>query len=261
MSVDLASRNDVSARAMRERLSNGLRLLEGQLSLQRATRCKLTHYFVSSVAALFGAFSAALFLCNIAHARLVEAREPLFGLPTSTFSWILGTGAIAVALACVFVRPSGFKLGLVLWFAASVVIYQLGLQWLGIQNLSGYIAGLAHAFNLSNSLAMTFLDLLFSYLFIGSAALLLWDYLAGPEEVELKGTCMHCGGHMAFSSRSLGQKILCPHCSKETTLRKPGMLKMSCYFCRGHLEFPTYATGEKIQCPHCKMDITLKEQT
>jgi hypothetical protein len=36
-------------------------------------------------------------------------------------------------------------------------------------------------------------------------------------------------------------------------------LKTVCYFCKGHVGFPAHAIGEKIHCPHCKMDITLKE--
>jgi hypothetical protein len=36
-------------------------------------------------------------------------------------------------------------------------------------------------------------------------------------------------------------------------------LKISCFFCKEHIEFPGHAIGEKLKCPHCKMDITLKE--
>ncbi|MGO8931304.1 MAG: hypothetical protein ACLQU3_30985 [Limisphaerales bacterium] len=222
---------------------------------------RLTLYFTYSAAALLAAFTTALFLGNIAAAKLVDARDPLSALRTSTLFWILGLEAMAVALACVYMRPSRFKLGIVLWFAATLVIYRLGLSWQGVHNLSGYTGSLAHAFNLSNRFANSLLNVLFLYLFAGSAALLLWGFLARPEEAPSKAYCTHCGGHIAFSAGNLGQTILCPHCLKETTLQKPGMLKMSCFFCKGHIEFPTHAIGQKIHCPHCKMDITLKETT
>ena len=259
MTVDAASLNAAPVGATRERPANRLLSFHRQLCLHSGVHSRLVQYFISSAIALLAAFAAALFLCNIAHAELVAPREPLFALPTSTLFWILGTEATALAFACVFMRPSRLKLGLVLWFAATVVIYRLGLHWQGVHSLSGYIASLAHTFGPSSGLAITLLDLLFSYLFTGSAVLLLWDFLTGPEEIELKATCIHCGGHIAFSSGNLGQKILCPHCSKETTLHKSGMRKMSCYFCKGHIEFPTYAIGEKIHCPHCNRDITLKD--
>jgi len=31
------------------------------------------------------------------------------------------------------------------------------------------------------------------------------------------------------------------------------------FFCKKHIVFPSHAIGEKMPCPHCKMDITLKE--
>jgi len=261
MTVDAASLKAAPTRAPREGPANSLLSFHRQLCLHTGVQSKFIHYFLSSAIALLAAFAAALFLGNIACAELVAPRDPLFALRTSTLFWILGTEATALALACAYLRPTRLKLGLVLWFAATLLIYRLGLQWQGVHNLCGYTASLAHTFGLSSGFATILLNLLFSYLFTGSAALLLWDCLTGPEEVQLNATCGHCGGQISFPSRDLGQRIPCPHCLKETTLHKPGMRKMSCYFCKGHIEFPAHAIGEKIRCPHCNMDITLKETT
>src|SRR5208337_573985 len=106
---------------------------------------KLTLYFTYSAAVLLAAFTTALFLCNIAAAKLVQPRDPLFGIGTDTLFWILGIGATAVLLACIYMREPRFKLALFLWFAAIAVIYRVGLQWQGAHNLSGYTGSLAHA--------------------------------------------------------------------------------------------------------------------
>ena len=220
---------------------------------------KLTLYFTNSVAGLLTAFATALFLGNIASADIVQPHDPLFAIRMDLFFWILGLAAMAVAIGCIFMRQPHFKLALILWFAATVVIYRLGLQWQGVHTALGYLGRLAHTFNLSTGFTNSLLHLLFLYLFTGSTVLWLWNLLARPEEVPLKVICIHCGGHIAFSARNLGQKIPCPHCHKETTLRKSDLLKMTCFFCQEHVEFPIHAIGEKIPCPHCKMDITLKE--
>jgi hypothetical protein len=259
MTVDTANLKPSPANAIREPLANRFYSFRRQVCLHTGVQSKLIYYFIDSATALLAAFAAALFLCNIAHAKLVAPHEPLFALRTSTLFWILGMEAMAVALACVYIRPCRFKLGVVLWFAATLGIYRLGLQWQGVHNLCGYTASLADTFGLSSGFAICLFNLLFSYLFTGSAALLLWDCLPRPEEAQLKATCIHCGGHIAFLSGNLGQKVLCPHCSKETTLHKPGMRKMSCCFCKGHIEFPSHAIGQRIHCPHCKMGIILKE--
>jgi DNA-directed RNA polymerase subunit RPC12/RpoP len=221
---------------------------------------KLTRYFTDSVAALLTAFAAALFIGNVASAKLVPPHDPLFAVSMSNFFWILGAVALVVMLVAVFSEQPRFKLFLILWFATNMIIYRLGLQWQGVHAPNGYVGSLAHAFNLSSGFTYSLLSLLFLYLFTVSAFLLFWNYLARPAEVSLKAICIHCSGHIAFSAQNLGQRIPCPHCQKETILRKPDLLlKMACYFCKEHIEFPTYAIGEKIRCPHCKMEIGLKE--
>ena len=220
---------------------------------------KPAHYFTNSVAALLATFATGLFLCNIADAQLYQAHDPLLAVSMNIFFWILGLGAMSVAVACIIIRQTCFKLALVLWFATNLIIYRFGLQCQGVHDARGYLGSLAHTFNISSGVTNILLSLLFLYLFIGSAALLLGNFLAKPEVISLKTFCVHCGGHIAFSAGNLGQKIPCPHCQKETTLRKPDLLKMSCFFCQEHIEFPSHAIGEKMPCPHCNMDITLKE--
>jgi prepilin-type N-terminal cleavage/methylation domain-containing protein len=51
------------------------------------------------------------------------------------------------------------------------------------------------------------------------------------------------------------------HCQNSVPLRKSEEnLKKTCFFCEQHIEFPAHFIGEKMPCPHCKMDITLKER-
>ena len=221
---------------------------------------KLTLYFTDSVAALLTAFATSLFLCNFASTKLVRPHDPLFGIPMDVFFWILGLGAMAVMLACLFMRQSQFKLVIILWFATNLIVFRLGLQWQGMHNTRGYIGSLAQTFNLSSGVTSGLLNILFLYLFIGSAALSLWNVLARPEEVPLITICAHCGGHIAFSPRNSGQEIPCPHCKATITLSNPENLKTSCFFCKEHIEFPVHAVGRKIPCPHSAKTITLLKQ-
>ena len=219
---------------------------------------KLTLYFTDSVAGLLTAFTTALFLCNIASAKLVQPHDPLFAIPMDAFFWILGLAAMAVMLACIFMQQPHFKLVVILWFATNLIIYRLGLQWQGVHNIRGYVGMLAHTFNLSNGVTSSLLNILILYLFIVSGVLLIWKFLARPVEVPVKAVCAHCGGHITFLPNALGQQISCPHCRTAITLRKPDEnLKMICVLCGGHVEFPAHALGQKIPCPHCAKTITL----
>jgi hypothetical protein len=223
-------------------------------------QAKLNRCFIDFAAALLTAMAVAFILSNLASGTLVQPHDPVFMISMRTLFWILGALGLAVAAVCIFAGNPRLKLALVLWFALNLVVYERGLQSSGTHGARGYLGTLAATFSLSTSTADMVLKALFLYLLIGSSALLVWlMFTVKMEKTFLKTTCAHCGGHIAFSARNLGQKIPCPHCQATITLRKPDLLKMSCYFCQEHIEFPTHAIGEKIPCPHCKMDITLKE--
>ena len=250
---------------------------------------KLNNYFTDSVAALLAAFTTALLISNFTAAKLAPPHDPLLALPMDIFFWILGSFAMAVVFACIFIRQSRLKLAIILWFALNLIIYRLDWQWQGIHNPRGYFDSLARAFNLSDSSANILSSLVFLYLFTVSACLLVWIFMNRAEEDEsekkavpfyaqlatpkpgetggvqstfvrtLKISCTDCGGHIEFPTNFFGEKIPCPHCQTMITLQKTKNLKMSCAACDGHIEFPDHAVNGKISCPHCKIDITLKE--
>src|ERR1035437_4637193 len=115
------------------------------------TRFQVIRYFTDSSVALLAATTAALFICNIANANLVQPHDPLFAVSMDTFFWTLGASAVALMLVCIFMQQPRFKLALILWFATNVVIYGLGLQWQRVHNTRGYVSTLAHTFNLSSN--------------------------------------------------------------------------------------------------------------
>jgi DNA-directed RNA polymerase subunit RPC12/RpoP len=229
----------------------------------KAMQAKLTRGFTDSAAALLAALALGLLLSNLASATLVPPREPVLLLTLRTFFWALAGMALAVALITIFAANLRLKLALVLWLALNLVVYEIGLRSTGAHGAGGYLGSLADTFGLSTRVADVFLKALFLYLLAGSFTLLAWSWFQKStlksNSATYKTACAHCGGHIAFSIRNLGQIIPCPHCQQPTTLRKPDFLKMTCFFCKEHIEFPTHALGEKIPCPHCNMDITLKE--
>lgn len=219
---------------------------------------KLTGAFLQSAATLLVACATALILGNIAGNGLAQPHDILLGISIRNLFWILIGCGLVVALYCIFGKIVRLKLALVSWLALNLILYRLGLHWMGAQGIGGYVGNLARSFHLASDVTSQLMQLCVLYLFVGSAGFLIW-HLVRREEVSLKAICTHCGGHIGFAAQNLGQKTPCPHCQKPTTLRMPENLKMSCFFCKEHIEFPSHAIGEKLKCPHCQMDITLKE--
>ncbi|HEY5298230.1 MAG TPA: hypothetical protein VIK59_09910 [Verrucomicrobiae bacterium] len=219
----------------------------------------LIRIFIYSAGALLLAAASAVFMTNWANAGFGTAHDPIFGITIRNVFWIVGGIELAVALVCLFGRPTSLQLTLVLWLSINLVVYRLGLAG----SFRGSIGNLSDVLGISPAMADGLLKIVVLYLLTGSFLSLLWLWMRkkfGAANGYLKTSCVSCGGHINFSTQNLGQKIACPHCQKETILRKPDLLKMSCFFCQEHIEFPTHALGEKIKCPHCNNDITLKEQ-
>jgi hypothetical protein len=202
--------------------------------------------------------------------KLLEPHDPIFGIPMPGFLLLLGVLESVVGLLCFIWKNMAGLAVVVLWLAVNLAVCQAGFGWLGVNGSGrGYFDCVTAAFALPTSLVEGVLRLITAYLLVGSPlvliccrierkqALLQASQLASGE--LLKNSCPACLGHILFSATNLGQKVPCPHCRADVTLRQTDNLKMSCFFCNGHIEFPKYAIGEKVQCPHCKMDITLKE--
>lgn len=225
----------------------------------------LPRLFIYSAGVLLLAAVLGMFFSIEAGRGLIHPHEPLSGINLPVFFSIVGGLELAVALICLFGQNALLQTSLVLWLAINLGVYQGGLWWLGISGgFKGYLGGVSGAFGISVGIADLILKILVLYLLTGSLFSLLWSWAKKPPaepqdnvDGDLKTVCPSCGGHIRFASQNLGQKIPCPHCQKETILRKSGLLKMSCYFCKEHIEFPSHAIGHKMRCPHCKNDITL----
>lgn len=226
---------------------------------------RMVRRFNQSTGVLLLATGLALFLSNWAGAELASPQDPLLLIPVRTLHWVIGLVGLILAGVCLFGSRAFLQTTVVLWLAVNFWIYVFGLRWSGVPNMQAALGSFPEAFGLSRGTAAFLVQGVFGYLLLGSLLIMSWLWIHGrqagksDESRDLRLSCVHCGGHIAFPATRTGQKISCPHCEKAITLRKPENLKMSCYFCKGHIEFPSHAIGNKLPCPHCQMDITLIE--
>jgi Zn finger protein HypA/HybF involved in hydrogenase expression len=223
-------------------------------------RTKSIRWFVGSAVTLLAALAVALVVTNLSCLHLTHPRDPLSGLSMAPVFWIFAAVMVVGVIGCIRIQSPRLLLILILWLSGNLIAYRLGLLWMGVPGMTGYLTPIAHTFGLPSGLTTGLLSVVILYLFTGSLGLLSWSVATGPEELPLKASCQKCGGHVAFSPHNLGFKIPCPHCQTVLTLRGADeTLKMSCFFCRGHVQFAAHALGTKLPCPHCKKDITLVE--
>ncbi len=222
-------------------------------------------YFLDTTGALFMAAAVALLFGIHASASFELPPDPIFELSLRTLYWVFSGLTFGMAIFCLVSQKAYLKAVLILWLTLNALVYVLGVQWNGPKgNFSAYLSCVADAFDITPVTAFWIAKGICFYLLIGSSVVLLFGEKMKTREEKmlahsLKMVCPACGGRIRFAINNLDQTIPCPHCQKETILRKPDNVKMSCFFCHEHIEFPAHSIGQKISCPHCKMDITLKE--
>jgi len=229
---------------------------------------KLIRAYIYSVGSMLLALATIFMLANFQTqpTDFVFAHEAVFNLKLPVLYWIASGLFFVAALICLFGRQISLQLTAILWFATTLMGYQIGLYGMGAKGgVQGYLGIMSDVFGTSTSTMYGLLGVIFGYLLTGGFAAMTLVWLSEQirirqEKVNVKTACAHCGGHIQFSLRNLGQQIPCPHCQTDIVLRRPDEnLKTTCYFCKEHIQFPAHALGEKISCPHCNMGITLKE--
>jgi hypothetical protein len=223
---------------------------------------KQIKFFIYSAGGILLAAALIRFLTAAGSAPALALPEPVLGIPLRYAVLLVGGFELVVALICLFGRRAGLQLGWLAWLATNYAVYRIGLLTMGMHQQGTCIGSLTDPLHLARGTLGIITGLLPLYLLLGSYAAVIWLWLEGRRVKAtkfFKMSCPACGVHIRFADQNLGQKIPCPHCQKNITLRKPDLLKMACFFCKEHIEFPPHAIGEKMPCPHCNMGITLKE--
>ena len=227
---------------------------------------KWAKFFIASAGIILLAAALMRFLIAIGDAQVLSLLEPVLGIPLRYAVLAVAAFELVVALICLFGKRVGLQIGWLAWLATNYIVFWIGLLWMHCHPQATCLGSLTDPLHLSRGTTGYIMEFTPVYLLLGSYAALIWLWLESRTAQarklaaeSLKISCPSCGGHIRFAIQNVGQKISCPHCQKETTLRKPENLKMSCFFCKEHVEFPAHAIGQKISCPHCNRGITLME--
>ena len=222
---------------------------------------KWIRWFIYSAGAILLMAACLRFDIALGTAQVLGTPEPVLGIPLRQAILLAGCVETFVALICLFSGQVSLQIALLAWITACFLGFQGSLITMHYRQQGTCIGTLTDPLHLADGITGAVLKFIPFYLLIGSyvAMIRLWLAARKAEAARFVRTaCPHCGVHIRFDHRNLGQQIVCPQCRKVVTLRGPENLKISCFFCHEHIEFPAHAIGQRLKCPHCKMDITLK---
>jgi hypothetical protein len=131
--------------------------------------------FKWSVAFLLLTTSLAKFVSSGTNASAHWA-DPVFGVPFREVLWMAGLAELAGAVICVASRSVSLTMGTTAWLATNLVLYRLGLWWVGSQKPCGCLGGLTDALHLSLEATNVILKIVLAYILVGSYSILIAHY-------------------------------------------------------------------------------------
>jgi len=184
-------------------------------------------WFVLSAGCILAFAGASQVLDVFGKSQIWDLSAPLLGMPFRYLFISIGLGELTVAWLCLCTNKRAMGLGLMLWLIANYAGYRAGLWAMGWAHPWIFIGKLAETFQISPFLADGVITVVLAYLLVGGLAAL-WQERKGKRLRQLnfspdflKISCLTCDGHIEFPANILGQKIPCPHCRAEITLRAP----------------------------------------
>jgi len=135
---------------------------------------RVIQFFTGSAAGLLLATAGAKFFSGTGNARVLETADPILGLSLRCTLWVAAAAELLVALNCLFGKRVRVQAVLLAWLATSILLYRLGLLWIGYRkpcNCLGYLTDIIH---ISPQAADTIMKATLTYLLIGSYATLAW---------------------------------------------------------------------------------------
>jgi len=99
--------------------------------------------------------------------------DPIIGIKFSTLMLAVGIAETVIAMVCFLSKAQTLALELVAWLATSVLIYRVGLWWIGWKKPCTCLGNLTDALHIPPQVADNIMKAVLGYLLIGSYALLI----------------------------------------------------------------------------------------
>jgi len=132
-------------------------------------------WFVPSAGIILAITGLAKVWSAFGKVKLLEVSDPIIGLPFGDLLLAVGLVEMAIAWFCFFGKRSVLPTTLVAWFATNLLMYRLGLRWMGWHKPCNCLGNLTDTLHLSPQAADNIMKLVLAYLLVGSYGLVIWE--------------------------------------------------------------------------------------
>ena len=120
---------------------------------ERLRRDLFAARFVASAGGILLVTGLAKVISAIGHARVLDAPDPLFGIPLRLVLLLVGQAELFIAFFCLFTKLRNFSLLAVAWVSSNFLVYRLGLWFIDWHQPCGCLGNLTDLLHISPRLA------------------------------------------------------------------------------------------------------------
>lgn len=128
----------------------------------------LSNWFIASVVVILIVSGFAKMLSHFSSTKLLATPDPITGLSFGNLMLAAGVVEVVIAGVCLGNKSRLLSLALIAWLATSLVIYRLGLWWMGWKKPCNCLGNLTDALQISPQTADMGMKITLMYMLIGS---------------------------------------------------------------------------------------------
>lgn len=136
-------------------------------------RSRLIRVFLSSASCIFFVSGGAKIVSVIAGGEVLQTLDPIVGMRLGNLFSVVGVAELMVAAVCLLGKRARMQAGLVLWVGMALLLYRIGLAWVGIPRTCGCLGSVTAALGVPVVQADQVMKALLLYLLVGST-ITLW---------------------------------------------------------------------------------------
>ena len=133
---------------------------------------RLRFWFNISGAAVLSVTGIAKLWSSLGSSKYLAEIDPIVGISFGHLMQLAGSVEVLVSLVCLFSTRRTLATGLLSYISVSILVYRIGLYWLGWHRPCGCLGNLTDALHISPQIADNIMKFILAYLLIGSLGLL-----------------------------------------------------------------------------------------
>ena len=145
-----------------------------RIEIDERAKSSFSRNFILSAGAILALTGAAKVWSTFGTAKLLAVADPIVGITFGHLMLVVGMAEIVIALVCFFSKSQKLALGLVAWLTTNLLVYRIGLWWVGYHKPCSCLGNLTDALHISPETADTAMKIILGYLLLGSYGTLFW---------------------------------------------------------------------------------------